>query len=192
MKIGIIATAIAGTTLAAAAQTTDFSDDINAPTDLGVFGVGTSTVTGFVTDAFDANGDVDVFTFEIGAGTELVSITYTADNANAPFLGIDAGDTFNQNPNDAASGPDAQFLGGLVVRGDLLTGEEVLADADSLGNSGIGFGFGETLGPGDYTIFLQQIGNNPTNYTLDFAVAPTPASASLLGLCGLALSRRRR
>jgi MYXO-CTERM domain-containing protein len=39
---------------------------------------------------------------------------------------------------------------------------------------------------------LQQIGNNPTNYTLDFAVAPTPASASLLGLCGLALSRRRR
>ena len=182
---GIAVVALAASAASAATFDQDYSPDIDAPTDLGIFAVGITTVEGFVIDAFGANADVDVFTFQIGAGRQLVSLFYDADTTNRPFIGIDAGAVFSEDPNSVGNPADALFIGGLVAS----PGQDILP---LLGASGIGQGFSGPLGPGAYTVFVQQIGNNPTNYSLVFEVVPAPSAGALAAVGALFAARRRR
>jgi len=74
----------------------ELSDDNLAPTDLLVFEIGLNTVAGTVVDATGANPNVDIFTFEVAAGTQFdglfVNVFDSTDDL--AFLGLDDSDTF--------------------------------------------------------------------------------------------------
>jgi len=109
------------------AQTINFSEPVDGelsgsnanPTDLLVFGVGNNTVGGTVVNAGGALENVDVFTFDIAAGTQLDTISLNIFNSadNLAFVGIDDSNAFPFNSAQllAPGGPDqTQFIGGLL------------------------------------------------------------------------------
>lgn len=174
----------------------DLSGDRFAPTALA-FAEGTNSVSG--TFGFDpnANGgdgeqDIDYFTFTIAEGFQLTEILvnrFVGDDGLA-FMGIQEGTTFTE----PALGADAGNLLGYVLFGpnadEATPGTNIL---DDMGTGPGSMGFTGPLGPGDYTIWLNQTGAT-TTHTTTFTVTaiPAPASTALLGLAGLAAARRRR
>ena len=185
------------------AQTVNFSEPVDgelsgnnlSPTDLLIFGVGNNTVGGTVDNATGATPNVDVFTFDIAAGTQLDTFSLNIFNSadNLAFVGIDDSNAFPFNATQlgAPGGPDqTQFIGGLLfgALGD-ITGP--------ISNGGIGTGFSAPLGPGEYSVYVQQIGGTTVEYEFGFSVSeaiPEPGSAIFLGLAlaGFAAKRRRR
>ncbi len=168
-------------------------DNLN-PTDLNVFGIGTSMISGTVVDARGANPNVDVFTFDVLSGTQLTAIVldeFVSDD-DVAFVGLNDSNTFPFDADQLSDNPDqSQFIGGL------LFGENVGVNLlDDIGSSGIGTGFTGPLGPGEYTVYLQQLGPNTVDYRFDFQVSaiPEPATGVLVGLpmLGLVIAGRRR
>ncbi len=90
-----------------------------------------------------------------------------------------------------------------IQRPPLLPPGEVLNTANAIGGRVSGFKAFETygmfdrfeeLGPGTYTVYMQQTGDN-TEYQLDFTVVeivPEPSSLALVGLFAAAAFARRR
>ncbi|MEM6689168.1 MAG: GEVED domain-containing protein [Planctomycetota bacterium] len=155
------------------------SQDKNSPTNLGTLAIGSNLVQGFVNQSQNT-GDVDVFTFTVPEGTLLDELTVEdyaypvppgGNEANA-FLAINDAATFPYTVNELSfSNPafdPSDFLGGSVFG---------LADIVSSGGTNFlprvgtvtGRGFTGPLGPGVYTVHVQQTG--PANtYTLNFGV----------------------
>ena len=172
----------------------ELSGDNLAPFDLGVFGVGLNNVAGTIVDARGANPNVDVFTFDIAAGTQLDGIFLNQFDStdNVAFLGIDDSNTFPFNTAELDNSPDqSQFIGGLLFGGS-SSADNII---DPIG-SGFGAGFSGPLGAGEYTVYLQQLGGATVDYSLGFSVVstvPEPATGLLLApLFGMAAMRRRR
>lgn len=174
----------------------ELSGDNAAPTDLGIFSVGTNSVAGLIVDATGANPNVDVFTFEIAAGTQLDGIVLSefGSDDDLAFLGFNDSNTFPFDSTALGSGPDqSQFTGGLLF--GQVTNTNIL---DDIGGGGIGSGFSGPLNAGEYTVFLQQLGGSTVDYEFQFNVSstaaiPEPTSAIVLAGLGLAgLIRRRR
>lgn len=131
----LLVAALAGT--AAAQVSIDGSFPNTAPTNVGTFGFGVTSVTGSVVNALGAATatpapDVDTFTFTIANGTFLSSITLTSIGFAAPadpspaliFGAIAEGTSFpfsasqlsllgNSNPSDDP-GSLSDFLGGVL------------------------------------------------------------------------------
>jgi hypothetical protein len=163
----------------------DFSDDRFAPTFLD-FGFGSNTVISSASLSNDPDfGDRDYFTFTLNAGESVSSINLlSATNPNGgfdsvAFVGLAFDSIFDFDPN-INSGP------GLV--GFALTAPD-LVGTDLLGALSGGL---DTLGPGDYSIWFQQTGDDLTQVELEFIVVPAPTTAALLGLGGRFATHRRR
>jgi hypothetical protein len=169
----------------------DLSTSVAAPTPL-VLGVGTSSVLGRMAAPNDIR---DLFTFTIGPGqllTAMYLIDYRDVGTGAP------GDTGYVHIDDGASTvvPSAatmlEFLGGHHLDRDTFPtpADNMLAILAGAPLGGIGFTL--PLGPGAYTINVQQTGTPLTAYALDVVVTPAPGSVGMLaGLAGLAAPRRR-
>jgi len=169
----------------------DLSTDPLAPTGLDL-NVGSNIVSGTVTNQGDTR---DFFTFEIGAGESLTGIfllDYTdvdsGGNGDRGFIHIDEGGT-SVVPSGGTAG---EFLGGSHLDRGLIPDENFNVLERLAGAPQGGTGFIAPLGPGTYTINVQQTGPELTAYALDLVVVPAPGSLAVLGLGGLAAVRRRR
>ncbi|MHA7813836.1 MAG: hypothetical protein ACX94C_10635 [Phycisphaerales bacterium] len=163
----------------------DFSGDRFAPTFLD-FQLGENTVISqTVSSDIPGVGDRDYVTFSIGAGQSIDSITLV--NASNPaggfdpvgFVGMAFDSIFDFNP-DTFDGPG--LVGFTLTTPDTI-GTDILS-ALSDGQS--------TLGPGDYSLWIQQTGADLTQIELSFNVVPAPASTALFAAAALSTSRRRR
>ncbi len=124
--------------------------------------------------------DADYFTFSVTAGQlvnaiNIASYTFSPGDPGSSFMGFRAATSFNGQ-------------GGGDIDGQSLFNA-------SSGNviSGLASG-GMTLGPGDYSIWMQETSDNVVDYQIDINVIPEPSSGALiiLGGCGLFLRRSRR
>lgn len=170
----------------------DLSDDHLAPSNLGLF-TDLNTIAG--STQFANSGEVDVFRFNIGAGQRLDSIILReyVSSDNVAFIAINDDvtfpyDTFGLDAVANGMAPANAFLGGSTFGPGNL-------NVDIMQQMGFitGRGFSGPLGPGDYTIFIQQKGAL-TEYTFDFNVSavPEPSAHCLFAAAIPAMLRRRR
>ncbi len=172
-----------------------------APTDLQILALGTSTVSGNVTNS---TGNVDVFQFSVPAGTRLDTIILSQYSSGDPlaFIAMDSGPTFPFNRQQLRVGVDeTQFIGGTTFgSGNAPLGTDLLSSS-FIGGRFIGRQPTpeqttavpyNSLPSGQYTVYIQQQGGL-TEYTLDFGVVavPEPTAASLLTAILLVATRRR-
>ena len=203
----------------------ELSGESGAPTELGLFMPGSNTVTGQVTaiGSDGSNGTADVFTFEIGAGTQLdsiVMISYSTADGAASFFALDDGPTFEftaMEINDQFLTPDLADFDKTDGRGGILgsgafglvdVGQDFLDnpdpgvfDLEASAAQGLGEGFIAPLGPGFYSMYIQETGAE-SNYTLGFNVSSATGvpeashfaalTAAGFGYLGVRRSRRRR
>lgn len=161
------------------ASSGDLSGAFAAPTAI-VLSNGANTVSGSIGNNGDTgatNGrDADYFTFNIAAGSTVNAITI---------------DSYTFSPND----PGVSFLG-YVASGSFTgqTGGDI--DGSAFINAGSGDFLpalaGGPLGPGTYSIWLQETSANVVDYELTISQIPEPGSAALFGIAALGLVLRRR
>ena len=150
----------------------DLSNNGNSPTNLGVFGAGTHTVT--ASSAGSPSVDIDDFTFSIPAGlslTDIIPTAYTGDDETA-FIGLQAGNTIDHS---GASLIGYQHFG--PNQGNMNTNIRPFISASP-------------LGPGSYSVWMQQTGQ-PSTYTMSFVVTPEPGSVATLAFLALAFMTAR-
>ncbi len=138
--------------------------------------IGINTVTGNI----GSGGDTEDFvSFTINAGEALTAVNLTS-------IDLDPGN----------------FSTGFRLYADLGTGF-VQVSPGSFNSSNVGdnyldnwdlsqVGGSAPLGPGSYAIALNELGGTDNGYSFDIVVVPAPGAAALLGVAGLAATRRRR
>ena len=163
----------------------EFSNDRFAPTFLD-FDQGTNTVLNTVFNSNNPNrGDRDYYTFTLEEGEFIDSITIlSSTNLNdgrdsTTFFGFAFGNIFDFDP-DAQQGPG---LAGFVLTNSFGVERNVLSDL----TAGL-----DLIGPGDYSIWSQQTGPDPTRVVAEFNVIPTPGAGMILLTPVLYAARRRR
>jgi hypothetical protein len=166
----------------------DLSTDPAAPTSVTV-AIGTNSVIGSTVGS-DQGPDRDIFTFTVPDGaalTQLLLTSFVSDDDLA-FLALQDGPVIT----DPGSADD--LLGWLHPSADFV-GTDIL---DDIGQGAGAIGFTGPLGPGTYTLLMQQGDPLPVAYGFDLIIEPVavpePPMAALfaLGLCALAVARRRR
>jgi len=178
---------------AAATFGPNFSNDNTSPTDLGVLMPGVSTVSGVVDNA-PINSDF--FTFQIAPGQELSGwdlLSYQSAD-NIAFVAINDAATFPFSilGFGTTPGQEAQFLGGSTF-GPGNVNSDILPLIGSIA----GRRFTGPLGAGTYTVMVQQLGGDATNYSfgLNVTAVPEPSTVFALALAALVfvvyLQRRR-
>ena len=165
----------------------DFSQDANAPTDLGSLVAGVSTISG---TSQSGNADRDHVTFTVDSGFEITAIQITEFDPSAgggSFLGFD---NSNVVPN---SGGDFLFAGLVNVDSTGPALDIINGDGGSFGGTGFS---GVDLGAGDYSFLFNEVGAVNANYSAEITVAavavPEPGSAIVLAGLGLLAAGRRR
>ncbi|MFK7961671.1 MAG: hypothetical protein AB8G96_14235 [Phycisphaerales bacterium] len=141
----------------------DLSSDPDAPTALG-FELGANRIIGSVTSI--APGDRDFITFVVPGGRELSMLQVVAwSPADIGFVAVNAGATgFVPSP-----GTNGEFLAGIHV-GAANVGTDIMPNfvSDSLTNNSLPE---PRLGPGTYTLVVQQASPVLSAYTFDFVLA---------------------
>ncbi len=191
----------------------DFSGDFTAPTDLGMLGLGSNTLSGGSTAGPTedltipaAPGypgiDVDLWKLTIASGQYLNQIVLTSYSNTNPFGhtggsgGIPGGGSFfafQAGSEITVAIPDgSDLLGGTligVIPGAQAT-DNVLDDLGAGMFSVAPFNVPTFNGPleaGTYTFWYQE-GPMDTEYSLDFQVSSVPEPTSVAGLGLLALA----
>ena len=160
------------------------------PTNLGVLSAGSNIVRGHIEAALSV-GDVDIFSFTVADGSQLdglfveefgPSILGASDAAG--FLAIDDSGTFPVSTSQLNSGNPGtnQFIGGTTFG---LNDLPAAGGGDILARAGLfaGSGFTGPLGPGTYTVYVQQTGP-ATEYSLNFNVTGDGAGGGAQQLVG--------
>lgn len=170
------------------------SSDGSAPTSLN-FSLGSNEVLGTVSTNTTIANTRNFYTFSIGAGQFLQSISLNEISV------VDAAGAVSNDPGfyalvegSTAATPGTGFanLGGNLYSPSNLNSDLLGSITDGGNSDGTGF---TTIGEGDYTFVIQQTGDEISSFTLDFEVAsvPEPSSSALLGLAAFGfISRRRR
>ncbi|MFG0257411.1 MAG: hypothetical protein ACF8GE_05870 [Phycisphaerales bacterium JB043] len=198
MRIHAIASAVVLASTASAAPVWiesvngDLSTDHLNPTSIA-FALGSNTISGSV----QATGDTrDFITFNIADGLVLSAIHLlvytdqaTGGNGDRGFIHLDDG-TSTLIPDFTTVD---SFLGASHLdRGLFPTAATNVLDILATAPLG-GSGFATPLGPGDYTMNIQQTGNELTLYEFEFIIdVPSPSTASVMALMGAVALRRRR
>ena len=165
----------------------DFSEDRNAPTDLGSLVAGVSTISG---TSQSGNADRDHVTFTVDSGFEITAIQITEFDPSAgggSFLGFD-------NSNVVPNSGGASLFAGLVNVDSTGPALDIInGDGGSFGGTGFS---GVDLGAGDYSFLFNEVGAVNANYSAEITVAavavPEPGSAIVLAGLGLLAAGRRR
>jgi hypothetical protein len=158
----------------------DLSNDGLAPT-LVSMGVGNNDMLGTVGNA-GLGVDRDYFSFNVAAGTRLTAINVnpgTQVSGGASFMALQVGPQITVTP----TGGGAQALLGFTHYEDADVGHNILARIVSTSPA-----LGGTLGPGTYSIWVQDTGGVvPYNFSFVITAVPEPATVVLagLGLLGL-------
>jgi len=163
----------------------DLSGDQAAPTDLTV-GLGTNSITGT-----SQNLDRDFFTITVPDGARFTQLLLTSFDStdDLAFFAIQSG------PEITGDLFTADDLLGWLHPSATFVGTDILDDV-ALGAGAIGFT--TPLGPGTYTLWLQQGDPELVTYGFDVIIEPVavpePSMLMLfvLGLGALAVTRRRR
>lgn len=166
----------------------DLSTDPAAPTSVTV-AIGTNTVIGSTVGS-DQGPDRDVFTFTVPDGSALTQLLLTSfvSDDDLAFLALQAGPVIT----DPGSADD---LLGWLHPSAAFVGTDIL---DDIGQGAGAIGFTGPLGPGTYTLLMQQGDPQPVAYGFDLIIdpiaVPEPPMSALfvLGLVALAVARRRR
>ena len=161
----------------------DLSGDQTAPTVLAL-GSGTNSLAGTT-----QVGDLDFFTITVPDGASLTQLLLTSFEStdDLAFLAIESG------PFITDTGSAANLLGWMHPSAEFV-GTDIL---DNLAAGEGALGFTAPLGPGTYTLWMQQLNPEPVGYGLDLIIEPVavpepPMSALFaLGLVALAVARRR-
>jgi MprA protease rhombosortase-interaction domain-containing protein len=164
----------------------DYSNNPNAPSELGTLELGETRVEGTVITDFDP--DADIFTFTVAANQRLDAIILNSLDEDGHFFGFDDGNT-----SDSGAGTEllvARLIGGGDIGSNLLG--PVPPGQTSFGGTGVTL----PAAAGDYTVWVQEnlpgvYGYSLTLQTSALAV-PEPASALILLAIGGAVSCRRR
>jgi hypothetical protein len=138
--------------------------------------------------AVTGGGDRDYFRFTIGAGqtlTAITPVTYSGADGRM-FIGLQSGSQVTVDPNNASPGPLLGYTHFGPSSGNV--GTNILA---SIGTGAGSIGFTGALGPGTYSVWLQQLGSAST-YQLNLTVTPAPSAGVLLAGGALVATRRRR
>ena len=166
----------------------DLSTDPAAPTSVTV-AIGTNSVIGSTVGS-EAGPDRDVFTFTVPEGaalTQLLLTSFVSDDDLA-FLALQEGAVIT----DPGSADD---LLGWLHPSAAFVDTDIL---DDIGQGAGAIGFTGPLGPGTYTLLMQQGDPEAVAYGFDLVIEPVavpepPMSALfVLGLVALAVARRRR
>lgn len=153
----------------------DLSSDAAAPTSIGVITTETLSVRGSVRTISGAGLDTrDYLSFRVPDGATLEAmrlVTYvdgtTGGLADTGYVMIDEGPS-SVVPSGATS---SQFLGGSYLdRSRFPDGGVNMLDRLSEGAQG-GTGFPLPLGPGEYTVNVQQTGSELNAYEIRFEFA---------------------
>lgn len=172
--------------------TDSLSDDHDAPTALD-FSVGDNDVLGTV-GVSAGTTDRDYFSFIIGPGQSLTAVTLlpgTVESGVFSFIAIEKNTKITVDPNAFQT----TGLSGWTHYSDDDVGHDILP---AIGQGAGTPGFTPPLGPGTYSVWVQDTGAGPVPYGLRFTVTaavPEPAPwATLLGgmalVGGIALRRR--
>jgi hypothetical protein len=171
----------------------DLSNDGLTPTFIN-FTSGNNLIEG--TMGFNGTAlDRDIWTFNVPVGQFLTAINLVSYSAPAAginsFMAIDDATTININDSSQhlSNGLWTEEFDGL---GNTFTPLLTILDNGPLFG---GTGFSGSLGPGDYTFWVQET-SAEVHYCIDFVLTPVPVpepgSAMLLGAASLACLRRRR
>ena len=167
----------------------DLSGDYLNPTQLFSKGVNNHVI--FSTVGGNPEDDREYFTFTIEEGYQLSALILdgfaTDPETNLAFLGVAEGSVFPTGPD----APDVTALLGYALIGLSDVGNDIL---QIIGQGGGSQEFSGPLGPGTYTWWAQETGPSTDDWDLNFVVTeiPAPGAFALLGIAGLAGSRRRR
>ncbi len=159
----------------------DLSNNWLNPTD-ATLSLGDNSVLGSTGDSGTGDFDRDYLTITIPQGmllTELILVDYFSTDQSS-FIGV--------NPGETTIDPDLATPSSLL--GWTLFGSSSVGN-NLFNNLSIprypGGGFISPVGPGTYTFWIQQTGEE-TLYELNFVTIPSPASAAI----ALLLLRRPR
>jgi hypothetical protein len=170
---------------------------------LGFFLPGVNQVTGQVTaiGPGGSNFTNDVFAFEIPAGAQLNSITLTSfstSSGGGMFMMLDDSAVFEFQPeeiNDDFFLPDLSLILGGTVVGGADVGTDVLDNLQLAASFGNGSFFTTPLGPGSYSVYLQETAAF-SNYSLAFNVTTIPEPSAWIAVAAITsaavLIRRRK
>ncbi|MEM7755209.1 MAG: hypothetical protein AAF297_06195 [Planctomycetota bacterium] len=138
--------------------------------------VGSNSVTGVV--GIGGAIDEDFVTFTVGAGEAISSITLT----DVVFTGGNTSTGFRLYTDDGTG--FFQAASGSFTTADIGTDYLTVWDLTDVGGSA-------PIGPGTYGVLLAEF-TAGQQYSFDITLVPTPGAAAILGLGGLAATRRRR
>jgi hypothetical protein len=189
-----------GDTITDESVTGDLSNNWAAPTSLS-FTTGSNQVLGSLVRVSPTSPqDMDYFTFAVPAGNQVLAIDVltgtSAGGAGAvSFFGIASG-TSVINPSTTPNSALAAGLLGYTLYGPADVSSNILnrlATSNTLSPAAQGF---SVLGPGNYSVWIQEGTPGTFNYRFDIAIgaAPEPATwfLSCAGLAAIALLAQRK
>jgi hypothetical protein len=192
------ASLMSGSVIYDESMTGDLSNDWTAPKFLA-FGPGSNQVLGsLVRVSSTTPDDKDYFTFTIPSGYHIDAINVlpgtVGGGSGVSFFGIASG-TSVMDPSTTPNSTLAASLLGYTLYGSADVGSSILnrlANSNASNPAAQGF---TTLGPGNYSIWIQEGFAGTYPYGFDFVVVTPEPGPWLLGLVSVAMmvvSKRRR